>query len=453
MKNILKIGYSFLIATLFMVSCDSDDYKGYSTIDPTNPTITVSEIPSSINFIEKDSVFTFKLTLSTPQVVDIAVYAKQIDKIVEGIAEEGKDFTILNDGGKITFAAGSTEAQLKIKVLADNLQEPTEIFNIQIGDETTANATLTPVVVKFTIANYSVDALSVDMEWTTNIQDVIGADLDPEEVVDLRMLIIDSNDNIVEVVDGSSFESYLEFNTLANGVYRIATDIYSTIDAGDLNVPITLSLSLNFNQPGVYNDYLLSYDDIMTNEFVCGGYRVYLASVEKTGSSSYTITEDIEVPSNVLVGEWLGIDTEEEYDSQVVVFQGCTSMIKGLAFEWLEDFWGEEIVAGGAVEITIDPATKSFIIADQYYLTTVYKGVEYPYTIVGDGTYDNSGEYLTMTVNYELFQDGWSPSQWCVDNGYMTSNIFHATLTLDPAGLSATKGNKIKVKLPVKPIR
>jgi len=450
MKNILKISYGFLIALFVLASCESDDNTGYSTIKPTDPTITISNIPASINFIEKDSLFVFNLTMSVAQVVDVAVYAKQID----GDAVVGEDFSIVNDAGKINFPAGSTTAQLKIKILSDNLKESTETFTIQIGDETTANATITPVNVPFTIQNATGNELTLDMTCTTDVKDAIGVDLKPDDVVDLRMLILKKSDlSVVKTIDDDkSSESFEEFSTLADGEYIVAVDIFSTIDVGDINKPVNLSLSLTFNQLGVYNDKAFDFENIMTNEFVCESFRVNLASITKSGAS-YTFAKDVLVPGNVLSGKWFGVDTEEEYDSQVEVFQGCASMMTGLAFEWMEDFWGEEIVAGGFVEITVDEATKSFTIADQYYMTTLYEGVKYPYTIIGDGTYDDSGKYLKMTVNYELFQDGFSPSQWCVDNGYMTSNIFKAVLTLDPAGLGTKKGNKVRVNLPLKPVR
>ncbi|VAW15120.1 hypothetical protein MNBD_BACTEROID01-863, partial [hydrothermal vent metagenome] len=92
----------------------------------------------------------------------------------------------------------------------------------------------------------------------------------------------------------------------------------------------------------------------------------------------------------------------------------------------------------------------------QAYITTLWNGSEYPYSIVGSGTIDNSGEYPVMTITYVLDQEGFNPSQWCFDNGYMANADFTATITLDPAGLkSATvKSAVVRNSKPlVKPVR
>lgn len=435
-----------------MISCDNEDFTGYSTIVPTSPTITVTGIPASVNFVEMDSTFTFNVTLSEAQVVDIVLKAKQI----AGTATEGEDYKILNDAGKLTILAGATTGQFKIKILADDLKEKTETATVQIGDETTSNATLTPVNFVFTIQNLLTDELSVDMSWDTDVLAAVGVDLTPVEVADMRLLIVDSNGDIVDGADGATFETWAGFNALPDGVYRIATDIYATMNFGDINEVVNLSMTLAFNQPGAINDTTLDFPNLMTNEYVCESYRVYMAIVTKAGTA-YTITKSVEVPSNILQGTWFGTDTDPAlpYDSEVEVLQACDLLISGLGFGWMGDFWGETIVDGGSVILNVDEATKTVTIDTQYYVTTVYKNVvQTPYDIVGTGTYDDSGEFTTMNITYEFVQGGWSPSGWCFDNGYMNNKEFTAVLTLDPAGLPAPgKGQSTKIKLSNKPTR
>jgi hypothetical protein len=442
MKRLLKLKYGFLFAiTLFIVSCETEDFTGYSTLTPTNPTVTISGIPASISFVEIDSIFTFTATMSTAQIVDVVIYVTQ----ASGSASEGDDFVILNDGGKLTIPAGSTTGLIKVKVLSDDVAESTENFTIQIGDERTSNAILTPVSVSFTILNSTSNVFSAEMSWNTDVLTVIGVNLKPTDVVDLRMLIIDDSDAVVDVADDSGFETWDGFNALPDGVYRIATDIFSSMSFGDINKPINIDITLDFNQLGVINSSTLFFAKAFTNEFVCETYRVYLATITKLGNN-YTIEKSLSRPSNSITGIWFGTDTEFEYDSQVETILGCDFKIKGLGFEWMEDFWAETIIAGGSVLIEYDDVAKTVTIPEQYYFTTLYAGDEYPYTIVGSGTYDDSGEFTTLTITYELFQDGWSPSLWCFQNGYMDNDDFTATLTLDPAG--KVVGKKVVPNIP-----
>jgi hypothetical protein len=444
MKKILILKYSVLLALLMMFSCDQEDYTGYSTLVPTSPSVSVSGIPSSINFVEKDSTFTFNVTLSEAQVVDVVIVAKQI----AGTATEGEDFKILNDGGKLTFAAGSTTGQIKIKVLADAVQEDTETATIQIGDATTANAAFTPVTVQMTIKNYLKDDLSVDMSWATDVATSIGMDLDPDEVVDLRLLIVKASDKtIVAVEDGATFETYADFNALPNGDYLIAADIYSTIDAGDYNKPVNIDIDLAFNETGAINNMSLSFPKVMTNEKPCSLYRTYLASVKKSGSS-YTIAKAVSymIPP---VLTWKGEDAT--YPSEVTTTASCSGKsMTGLNFGWMLDWWGEVIVSGGTLIYTTSGST--ITIPFQKYCKTTYNGAPQPeYSIQGSGTIDNSGAYPVWTIHYDLQQSGIWIGHYCYLNYGWEQDGFDAVITTNPAGKG--KGASNFVMRPAKPNR
>lgn len=448
MKNILKISYGFLIALFVLASCESDDNTGYSTIKPTDPTITISNIPASINFIEKDSLFVFNLTMSVAQVVDVAVYAKQID----GDAVVGEDFSIVNDAGKINFPAGSTTAQLKIKILSDNLKESTETFTIQIGDETTANATITPVNVPFTIQNATGNELTLDMVCSTDVKDAIGVDLKPDEVVDLRMLILKKSDmSVVKTIDDDkSSESFGEFSTLADDDYVIAVDILSTIDAGDINKPVNLGFEMHFFQVGLI-DKTLNFEKVMTNENNCDLYRTLLATVKKAGNV-YTVAEELDywqdasTDPSLLVGTWQGWDADAGYPSEVV--SSITSDVlkfKGIGRGWMQDAWEEVIVTETPVELTFNYCNGTVKIDLQRIMTTTYNGApQTPYDIMGKGTFDMSGAYPVIYLQYDFYQG----------TAGIAKNFgipyFELEITLDPAGIKVAK--KVSNKL-VKPIK
>jgi hypothetical protein len=449
MKSILKYTVFLTTVMLFLFSCEKDDYTGDSKLKPSNPTVTVSGIdPAGYNFIEKDSVFSFDVILSVAQIVDVKLQVTQI----AGDATAGADYEIVNSGSEVVIPAYSTTGKLIIKVKSDNIREDTESFTLQIGNETTANASITPVEAVFTIGNYTEDAFVVDMNWTTDIATSIGIEKDPDEVVNMRMLIIDNSTGlIVAVENGLTFETYAAFDTLVDGTYSIATDISSTVDLGDYNAPVNIDLELVFNQAGVINDKVLSFPKVMTNEFPCDAYRTYLATVTKEGST-YTIVKSVSylVPE---VLNWYGTDTEFGYPSQVRTLAGCDLLIGGLNHGWIFDFWGEEIVDSVDVVYTID-VDGIINIPEQDYFTTLYNGLEYLYQIVGTGTLDESGLFPVMHIEYEIILDGFYPGQWSFDNGYMSTPYFVADLTLEPNLKRATlKKSSIKIPLPKKPVR
>ncbi len=139
-----------------------------------------------------------------------------------------------------------------------------------------------------------------------------------------------------------------------------------------------------------------------------------------------------------LVGAWQGIDAETVYTpgelSQVVTAINNNQLeVIGLGFGWLLNFWGEEVIDSNYVVIDINLNDGTLNIPEQDYLTTLYGEVEYSYTIYGSGSFD-FGTYPTMTIEYELNQDGFLCADWCYNNGYLTTEKFVANLTLDPDG-------------------
>jgi hypothetical protein len=287
--------------------------------------------------------------------------------------------------------------------------------------------------------------LVVDLSWDTDVATSIGLNLDPTDVVDLRLLIIkDSDKSIVGEEDGSSFEEYVDFNSLPDGDYLVATDIYSTIDAGDFNAAVSLDIELAFNQLGTI-DLTLDYPQVMTNEFACNAYRTYLAKVTKVGST-YTITKDVsymEPPSITWYGE------DATYPSEVTTVAGCDLLMHMLGNGWMFDWWGETIVDGGVLKYTVD-GSGNITIPLQYYCTTVWSGAEQtPYYIQGTGTLDNSGAFPVMILHYDFNQGGTWIGNYCFLHYGWTQDGFDADLTTDPA---AAKGAR-SVARPAKPTR
>ncbi|HCC30650.1 MAG TPA: hypothetical protein DEQ03_11450 [Marinilabiliales bacterium] len=435
--NIKKLYFPIVMAALvssLIISCEKDDNTGAGTLTPATPTISVTpNFTSPESLVENDSVFEYTVTMSVAQLVDVKLNVAQVD----GTAS-ADDYEMSSE---IYFFAGATTAKGKIKILSDELIEDTENLIIQIGDNETANATFAPITYEFTISNLTGDDLAVHMSWTTDAADAIGLDLDPTEAVDMRLLVIHA-DTVYAVADGSSFEDITGFDAAPDGTYTIATDIYATVNAGDFNAPITIDINLEFNQIGVVNGETLAFPAVMTNEYACESYRIELATITKNGDT-YTFEKSLVVPGNSITGVWQGIDVDDEsgyhdYESQVETILGCVFEIRGLGYSWMTDFWGETIIDAGTVELLIDETAETVTIEEQYYLTTTYKDVvQDPYTITGTGTYDDSGDYPTMTIEYELTNNATGWANWCYENEYLSTPLFVAHLTLDPAGLKS----------------
>ncbi len=284
----------------------------------------------------------------------------------------------------------------------------------------------------FTAINGSNPKMTVNLKCETDVLSAIGVDLAADDVVDLRLLILKKSDlSVVDIIDdGSSAEVYRGFLGLPDGDYVLGVDIYSTIYAGDLNSPITLSLSLQFAQTGMI-DNKLEYTNIMTNENPCSKYRTYLATVKKVGSQ-YTVDREVSYmePSTIT---YQGTDATD-WPSEVTSIEDCTKKtMTGLGFGWMHDWWGETIVSGGTLTYTVSGNTLTIPL--QKYCKTTYGGKVQPeYSISGTGTLDNTGAYPVWTIHYDFIQSGQSIATVSMDYGWPTP-YFEAILTTNPAGL------------------
>jgi hypothetical protein len=261
----------------------------------------------------------------------------------------------------------------------------------------------TSEVQSFTAVNGTNPEMLVDLSVTTDVLTAVGLDLTADKTVDLRLLIMKKSDmSIVSAVDdGAAAESYHDFGELADGEYILGVDIFSTINAGDFNKAINLSLSLHFDQLGIINQ-TLDFPKVMTNANPCKLYRTYLANVKKAGAA-YTITKAVSYMLPPIV-KWSGKD--DTYDSQVTTTESCAGKtMTGLNFGWMLDYWGEIITSGGTLNYTV--SGNSITIPLQKYCKTTWKGAAQPeYSIQGTGTIDTSGPVAVWTIKYDLIQSG-----------------------------------------------
>lgn len=433
--------------SLFIVtSCDKDDYTNNSQLKVNDSNVTFLGPEGTVSLVETDKKYTVLVTLSKEQIVNTSYYITQI----AGDATMGDDYALSTT--KLVIPAFTKGGSFDITIKTDDIAENTETFTLQVGDERTTNVNFTPATFDFEIKNVTGTALSMNLSWDTDAADAIGLDLSPEKAVDMRLLIIDeAADTVYTVVDGASFEDFTFSDADPDGTYLVATDIYSTVNAGDFNSPITIDMALSFDQVGIINAFTMDYPAIMTNEFACPAYRTYLAKIIKSGGD-YTIEKNHYLVKPQFAGNYFGLDGYYILNgnttqlSSNIVLDGCNTEIFGVNKDWMEGFWGETIVKEGNVAFTI-AEDGTFTIPEQYVFTTVYKGVEYPYSIQGAGTYDDSGAYPVLKFDYTLSQDGFSPSGWCKENGYMNEDFFSASVSLESgfAGLVQNNVNLVKI--------
>lgn len=362
-----------------------------------------------------------------------------------------------NSGGDaaswtVYFGTGSTPAKFRSDVTKDSIHVSivdgqTYYWRVETVDSR-GTVTTSPVN-KFIAVSGISPRMSIDLTCATDVKTAIGVDLPADDVIDLRLLIIDAVPDTIEVaVDGAkSAESYKGIDTLADGKYRVAVDIFSTKNFGDINTPLKIDLTLKLAQLGLI-DETFEFAQVMTNEFVCEGFRVYLADITKTGSK-YVVEKNLVKPTSEYSGPWGGKEMDfypkkdlvnVPYESQIEVYVGCDLMIKNLGLGWMNDFWGEVVIAGGSAVIGIDATAGTVTIAKQNYMITTYEGAVQPtYKIQGSGTIDLTGAKPKMVINYDLLQGTSNWATWCQTRGYIKTPNFVATIELDAATAKAIK--------------
>lgn len=299
-NNICKI--FLLLLVVGILSCDEEDFTGYSTLVPTSPTITVTpDFTSPVTLTEDGSKYAVTVTLSEVQVVDVKLDISQV-----GGTASSSDYSV---PGSVTIGVGTTSASFDIEILMDDEVEDQETLTLQVGDAKTANASITPVTLDFVINNYTSDALSVDLSWVTDVASAVGIDDDPADVANIALLVLNESDlsTVVELTD-AGFKSYNGWDSLADGNYIVAATFVDLKDYGDANSTLTFGMTLDFGQSGIAYG-TMEFADIVTNEFACA--TVSLAEVQKSGSS-YTYSEigETSVPFDVdaLDGVHSGVD-------------------------------------------------------------------------------------------------------------------------------------------------
>jgi hypothetical protein len=358
-------------------ACDDEDFTGDSTLTPSAPTVSIAIPNNNVNMIEKDSTFEYTITLSQPQIVDVAVYVKK----VSGDATLGSDFSIGSD--VVIIPANRTTGTATVKVNADDLAEGTETFVIQIGDERTANASITPQTITYTVTNVSAGDLQLELGWDAKVSDTSGEPVPATDVADMIFYLTDLNGNVLKEIDGAAFESMVIAANYPDGQYLLKAGVYDVMALGDLGDAPALDIFIDYTQAGVIDPATIIFPQAMTAT-VCSSNVFTIASLTKTGTS-YTLTEVGEFES--VLFDFAGEYSANEpgyglYPVEFTVSGGCNTITNS-------NFWDAHV----AIRYVLDLGAGTVTIPQQSFVlgTTTY-------IVTGSGTFDAAT--AGMVVNY-----------------------------------------------------
>lgn len=339
----------------------------------------------------------------------------------------------------VYFGTGKAPALFQSGVTAQKLTVPVvdgQTYYWKVETVDAKGVKTSSAVNKFTAVDGSNPKMKMSLTTTTDILSSIGLDLEADDVVDLRLLIQKKSDlSIVDVIDvGYANEDFAGFADLEDGEYVFGVDILSTINAGDVNAPVSLSLALKFSQLGII-DSTLYFPDVMNNVNSCDLYRTQLATVTKVGSSYSVVSSvsnwaspDADPNSPVFAGTWGGFDADLGYPSEVVseIVAGKLKFT-GIGRGWMQDAWGEVITKEYPITMNFNFCAGTLIIPKQKIMETTWKGDAQPaYSIQGTGVFDLSGAYPSMLIHYDFVQGTATIAQ------YLGVPYFTLEISLDP---------------------
>ncbi len=286
MKNMKLFAFSIAALGLLTTSCSSDDATGDSVLEVNNGvTGTIAAVTpslvfgSTINVNEADQdEFTFSVTLSKAQPVDIHLKVKQV-----GGTASAADFST----EEVVIPAYALSATGTIAILNDCEVEGNETLVIQIGDQTTANASIPTKTVTFNITNYLANGLDLTLNYNKAFS-ISGTSYTLNQIgYDIDFYLLDSSMNDTGIYDaastGTSPESITIPNdgTLVDGEYYIFYDIYD--DGGISGVyhdPFDIPVTVDYERCGGIAPNVFTQEAAFVANSTDGSGSGYVMTVE-----------------------------------------------------------------------------------------------------------------------------------------------------------------------------
>lgn len=113
----------------------------------------------------------------------------------------------------------------------------------------------------------------------------------------------------------------------------------------------------------------------------------------------------LENGASSLVGSWSGTDAGYASSLITTTLKGTALTVSGMNVGFINDFWGEDITAGGSFTMTVK-GNGTVDIPRQYIFTTIYKGALSDYEIKGSGKWENCGSKPKLTIIYDIYYVG-----------------------------------------------
>jgi len=291
MKNIYKNLTGLCMLVFLISSCDDEDFTGASNVVPTSPTISITSPGDVPAFVEQDTSFAVVITMSEPQVVDVAVHLTQIG----GDMSNGTDFSM---PGRVIIPKGETSISTTIDFLFDEEAEQTETLEVQIGDDRTANASITPTTSSFTVLPIKSTSVDFTLSWEfadfeyngEDICDLIGdLDLTIQNPGDVNMY--DTDLLGYQMASLSCPESgTLDVTTMVAGeVYEVWVAIYSGFDAGEAG-PQAINVTIDFARGNSEFHGSVVISDVFMSDMAAAGGIFY--TLELSGDTLTLVDSD-----------------------------------------------------------------------------------------------------------------------------------------------------------------
>ncbi len=237
-----------LLAIATTTGCKKDVFKDYSTLVKSSASVNILGVPSSIVVREdtipdedgKSTIIAIQVSLSEGQISEVHLPIVQI----AGDATPDEDYEITDENNnpisELVWEPYTTAPQtFLIRIIDDYIPEPSETFKLSIGDQTVANANITPVTMDVTITNATDVYLDMEFYWEKDYllhywSSVPGKEdttINTKNAVDMDFYVFDTLGGDMGLYDAAtgSHPERLSFSTneLPEGVYFITASVYT----------------------------------------------------------------------------------------------------------------------------------------------------------------------------------------------------------------------------------
>lgn len=220
--------------------------------------------------------------------------------------------------------------------------------------------------------------------------DLQGELVDVTTTIDVALLGAPRSEDVVVDLE------ILPSTTIDPSMYELsATSV--TIPAGETSGQVTLITNTELMPPGETFNF-----DVALN---AGEHNA-----TKGTELHYTLRRiefcALENGSADLVGSYSVQEDLSGYETGFTVTQdGENITVDGLGQGFIENFWGEPVIADGSFTVEVAP-NGELTIPRQYIFTTTWQGDPYQYEIAGTGVWRNCGETPVLEFEYDIYYPG-----------------------------------------------